>query len=127
MLPESKSSEEYKTLLRRAVKHISSRGFNSIKAELEGYEHPTHYVAQNNKKVNYCPDITAINERGKYYFEIAKKTESIRELVSKWKLLETMAQLKNGQLNILVPYGQNRFAQELLAEHNINANLIKLD
>lgn len=127
MLAESKSSEEYKVLLQRAVEHISSRGFNTIKADLEGYEHPTHYKAQNNKQLNFSPDITAMNERGKYYFEIAKKTESTRELVSKWKLLETMAEMKNGQLNILVPYGQNRFAQELIAQHNINANLIKLD
>lgn len=127
MLPESKHSEEYKELLKRAVNHISSRGFNTIKAELDGYECPTHYISQRDKKVNFCPDITAVNERGKYYFEIAKKTESIRELVSKWKLLETMAEMKNGKLNILVPYGQNRFAQELVAQHNINANLIKLD
>lgn len=127
MLPESKSSEEYKELLQRAINHITSRGFNTIKAELDGYEQPTHYKAQNDSNLNFCPDITAVNERGKFYFEIAKKTESTRELVSKWKLLETMAGMKNGKLNILVPYGQNRFAQELVAEHNINANLIKLD
>lgn len=127
MLAESKNSTEYKELLKRAVNHVVSRGFSSVKAELEGYEHPTHYLGQKDRKVNYCPDITAVNGKGKFYFEIAKKTESTRELVSKWKLLETMAELKNGKLNILVPFGQNRFAQDLITEHNINAKLIKLD
>ena len=126
MLPESKQGEEYKELLARAVHQIESRGFDKIRTDLDGYEAPTHYMAQE-KKVSYSPDITATNNKGKFYFEIARKTESTRELVSKWKLLETMAELKNGQFNILVPYGQNRFAQELITEHKINANLIKLD
>lgn len=126
MLPESKQGEEYKELLQRAVQHVQSRGFASIKAELEGYESPTHYTAQQ-KGISYCPDLTAMNGKGKFYFEIAYKTDATRELVSKWKLLETMAEMKHGKLNILVPYGQNRFAQELITEHKINAKLIKLD
>jgi len=35
--------------------------------------------------------------------------------------------MKNGALNVLVPYGQNKFTQELVDQHNINANLIKLN
>lgn len=125
MLPESKQGDNYKELLQRAVNHVKSRGFARIKTDLEGFEQPTHYKAQQNE-ISYCPDLTAMNGKGKFYFEIACKTESKRELVSKWKLLETMAEMKNGKLNILVPYGQNRFAQEILTEHKINANIIKL-
>lgn len=126
MLAESKSGEKYQELLNKAVQMVESRGFDQIKTQLDGYEEPQPFN-QKKEDITYVPDISATNDRGKYYFEIAQKTEDVAHLVSKWKLLSTVAGMKNGGLNILVPYGQNRFTQDLIENYNINANLIKLN
>lgn len=126
MLAESKQSTKYQELLEKSVELVKSRGFDEIKTSLEGYDDPISF-SQKKEDNQYQPDITAINNRGKFYFEIAQKTEDVQKLVSKWKLLSTVAGMKNGGLNILVPYGQNKFTQELVDQYNINANLIKLN
>jgi hypothetical protein len=126
MLAEAKSGEKYHDLLEKAVKHVEARGFNEIRTDLEGYDTPISF-SQQKEDVSYTPDISAKNNRGKFYFEIAQKTEDVTHLVSKWKLLSTVAQMKNGGLNILIPYGHNRFTQDLVEQYNINANLIKLN
>lgn len=126
MLAETKTGEKYQELLTKAVELVESRGFNEIKTDLDGYDDP---VAFNQKKEDtiYKADISAVNSHGKFYFEIAQKTEDVTHLVSKWKLLSTVASMKNGGLNILVPYGHNRFVQDLMDQYNIDATIIKLN
>lgn len=126
MLEESKSGSKYKELLEKSIQIIKSRGFEEIKTDLEGYDDPISF-SQKSSDQQYQPDITATNSRGKFYFEIAQKINDIAHLVSKWKLLSTVANMKNGGLHILIPYGQNKFTEELVEQYNIKANLIKLN
>jgi len=126
MLAEARTGEKYLELLEKAVQMVEARGFNEIKTQLDGYEEPLEF-SQQKEEIKYVPDISATNDRGKFYFEIAQKTEDVEHLVSKWKLLSAVAGMKNGGLNILVPYGHNRFTQEIIDNYNINANLIKLN
>lgn len=126
MLAAEKTGEKYKTLLEKAVKHVELRGFNDIRTELNGYDDPNGF-SQKEKKNEYIPDITASNKQGKFYFEIAQKTENVNKLVSKWKLLSTIAEMKNGSFSIMVPYGLNKFTEELIDTYKIDAKVIKME
>lgn len=126
MLAEEKAGTKYQELLEKAVRMVEARGFDEIKTDLDGYDNPQPFSQQKDDIV-YKPDISAKNSRGKFYFEIAQKTDDVSHLVSKWKLLSTVAGMKNGGLNILIPYGHNRFTQDIIDQYNINAKLIKLN
>jgi hypothetical protein len=126
MLAEARTGEKYQELLERAVEMVESRGFDQIRTQLDGYDEPQPFLQQK-EDITYVPDISAKNDKGKFYFEIAQKTEDVEHLVSKWKLLSTVASMKKGGLNILIPYGHNRFTEEIIDQYNIKANLIKLN
>lgn len=125
MLKSEKTLDQSETLLKKAIKYVENRGFKNIKTKLDGYDSPKSF-AQKKENNEYTPDITAENARGKFYFEIAQKTEKVNSLVSKWKLLATLAEMKNGSFSILVPYGLNKFTEDLVNNYKIDANLIKM-
>lgn len=126
MLSEEREEGKYKELLEKAVEQVQRRGFKDIRVKLDGFEEPKSF-SQKKEDNTYIPDITATNSKGKFYFEIAQKTNDTTSMVSKWKLLSTIAEMKNGDLNILVPYGQNKFTNELVEQYNIKANLLKMN
>ncbi len=126
MLAESKSTEKFKELLKKAVKRLQSRGFDEIKTSLDGFDNPIGF-SQKKSDVEYTPDLTAKNHKGVCYFEIAQKTNDITRLVSKWKLLSTIADMRDSKFTILIPYGHNKFTQELVDQYKIKANLMRLD
>lgn len=123
---QKKSVDKYEPLLKKALKYVEARGFQDIKTKLDGYESPNSF-AQKKEDNEYTPDITAQNNKGKFYFEIAQKTDEVTRLVSKWKLLSTLAQMKKGTFSILVPYGMNKFTEELIDTYKIDANVIKME
>ncbi|MFY0600583.1 MAG: hypothetical protein JXR03_13005 [Cyclobacteriaceae bacterium] len=125
MLLQSRQSVPYDKLLGDVIGKVKKQGYSDIRADLEEYEAPTQIIGKTND-VNFTPDLTAIKDEGKNYFEIAQKIENTRDLVNKWKLLETLAGMKKGTFQIFVPHGQMKFTQELILEHNIKAKLIKL-
>lgn len=125
MLTSEKTLDQSEPLLKKAIEYVENRGFKNIKTKLDGYESPNSF-AQKKKDNEYTPDITAENARGKFYFEIAQKTDKVNSLVSKWKLLATLAEMKNGGFCILVPYGLNKFTEDLVNNYKIDANLIKM-
>lgn len=126
MLNQSKKVEKkYEDLLQQAVRYVENGGFEEIKTKLEGYDDP-HSFSQKKKENTYVPDISAKKSDSKYYFEVAQKTDNVSNLVSKWKLLATLAEMKNGSLNILVPSGYNKFTEELVEQYDIKAKLIKM-
>ncbi|MFT6866579.1 MAG: hypothetical protein ACJA08_001410 [Cyclobacteriaceae bacterium] len=125
MLLQSRASVPYHKLLGDVIVKVKKQGYSDIRADLEDYEAPHQIIGKTND-VNFTPDITAMKDEGKAYFEIAQKIENTRELVNKWKLLETLAHMKKGVFQIYVPHGQMKFTQELILEHNIRAILIKI-
>lgn len=122
---EKDSKDNYQPLLKKAIKYVEARGFQEVKTKLDGYDSPNSF-AQKKEDNEYTPDITAENNRGKFYFEIAQKTNDVNRLVSKWKLLSTLAEMKNGNFSILVPYGMNKFTEDLVNTYKIDAKLIKM-
>ena len=125
MLLESRQSVPYDKLLQDVIGKVKKLGYSDIRADLADYETPPQIIGQLNN-IDFTPDVTAIKDDLKTYFEIAQKIPQTRELVNKWKMLETLANMKNGKFQIFVPHGQMKFTQELLEEHRINAKLVKL-
>lgn len=106
----------------KALDWVKKRGFSNIKANHEEYETPGQFNRPGEDDP-VIPDITGLKTGGKSYIEIATKTEDINRKVSKWKLLSTLAARKGGKLFLLTPRGHKRFAEELVKDHNLNAEV----
>lgn len=118
---------KYRKLVDSAVSLLKSKGFDKIKADLDDYEKPAT-LHQRDGEAAYTPDLTAHGNGGKCYFEIVtpdKKGEENR-VIGKWKLLSTLAQMRNGTFFLLVPRGAMRFATQVLSRYDIDADILKL-
>lgn len=125
MLESSRASVQYDKLLGDVIVKVKKQGYSDIRADIEEYEAPQEIMGKTND-VNFTPDLTAMKDDGKSYIEIAQKIDNTRELVNKWKLLETLSKMKKGTFQIFVPHGQMKFTQELLLEHKIDAKITKI-
>lgn len=106
----------------RAIDWAKKRGFSNIKANFDEYEIPAHF-SRPGEDDPVIPDITGLKTGGKSYIEIATKTDEVSRKVSKWKLLSMLAARKGGKLFLLTPRGHKRFAEELVKDHNLNAEV----
>lgn len=125
MLQENVESGKYQETINRAVDYVVNLGFENIRARHEDYDDPAQLTMQREKK-SFMPDITAMKNGGKYYFEIADRTEDEREVIGKWKLMSTLAEMKNGDFRIFVPYGSMKYTTDILERKGIKAEIIKL-
>jgi hypothetical protein len=62
----------------------------------------------------------------KCYFEIAMKSDNKQDLITKWKLLDRLASIKEGKFFLFTPHGHRAFADRLVKQHDINATLINI-
>ncbi len=125
MLQVNVETGKYQSDIEKAVSFVENRGFEDIKARHEGYDEPAGLRMMDQEK-EFIPDITATKNGGKYYFEIANRNEEEMEVVGKWKLMSTLAHMKNGDFRIFVPYGSMKYTNEILAKKKIEAEVIKL-
>lgn len=126
MLEVNVDSGKYQDAMSRAIDYVQNLGFEDIRARHEEYDEPARLTMKGQDKA-FIPDITATKNGGKYYFEIADRTENVAEIVGKWKLMATLAEMKSGDLRIFVPYGSMKYTTEILEKKNIKAEIIKLD
>ena len=118
--------DRYESTLEKMIQKVEQSGFKEIKADFADYEPPAKLVSKQNDDI-YIPDATAENSLGrKAYFEISRKIKETEKLVNKWKVLETLANIKNGVFQIFVPHGSMKFTRELVNKYNINAELVKI-
>jgi hypothetical protein len=117
---------EKENFISDVVTWATKHGFKEIRANLEGYEKPVSYErAADNEK--FTPDVTGVNMFNRHYLEVAIKTDPVRPSVSKWKLLSELAGMKGGKLYLMAPRGHVRFARDIIVQHNIQAEVIKID
>ena len=126
MLNANVDSGKYQEAMTRAIDYVQNLGFENIRARHEEFDEPARLTMKGQDKA-FIPDITAMKNGGKYYFEIADRTEDQAEIVGKWKLMATLAEMKSGDLRIFVPYGSMKYTTEILEKKNIKAEIIKLD
>lgn len=109
-----------------ALEVIKSRGFLNIRATISDYESPSKITKKGTEK-SFTPHITARTDQGKHYFEIVSKTKKDPEkLVDKWTLLSSLADLRNGTFFLVVPHGKLSFTKNILKQHSINADVLKV-
>lgn len=125
MLHHSRLEINYSKLIQLTIEKIARQGYENIKAETETTESPLALVGQNND-LNFVPDATATKNDQKHYFEIGIKEENTVDLINKWKLLETVAHMKKGQLQIFTPKGHMKFTLQLLKDNFIKATVSKI-
>ena len=120
---QQKDVELIEKLLDKVVK---KKGFENICANAEGYETPAKIRRGKDTDEYFIPDVTGEVNGRKSYFELGMKTEDHRQLVTKWRLLSTIANLKHGKLYLAVPRGHMAFTNRILADYPINAEVVKI-
>ena len=122
-------SEKDSKLYEKAIDWVKRKGYSKVKANIDGedFEKPSSFMQPgDDDEAALTPDITAMMRGNKCYFEIAIKSDDKIQLVTKWKLLDRMAALKEGKFYLFTPHGHRAFANRLIKKHDINAVLISL-
>lgn len=123
---EQRDPEMIKTLIEKVV---TRKGFDDVKANIEGYETPAKIRRGKDSDEYYIPDVTGEVNGRKSYFELGLKTadeDTERMLVTKWRLLSNLAAYKNGKLYLAVPRGHMAFTNRILADYPIDAEVVKI-
>lgn len=110
---------ENQEFLKKSISHLEARGFESIKADLEGFEHPKSYLKKSNG-MRITPDIVAIKNGRKYYFDISLKSEKHSLLKSKWLFLDTLSRMRSNRFKIITTKGHYKFTNNLMEDLNMD-------
>ncbi len=118
--------EKYSDILNDSVTYLENRGYEHIKADLDGYETPKSF-SKVGSDINITPDIVAEKEGQRHYFELSLKSEEPKLLKSKWLFLHALSSLKSHRFRLITTKGHYKFTSEMMHELNLNdKNLIKI-
>ena len=118
--------EKYSEFLKDSIDYLENRGFENIKADLEGFETPKSYVKKGSD-ITITPDIVAEKEGQKHIFDISLKTEKPNLLKSKWILLNTLSRVKSQRFKLITTRGHYKFTNQMLEAINLDhKSLIKI-
>lgn len=126
------TSEKDEKVYEKAITWVKQRGYSKVKANVEDEEidKPTSFKqppsSPDEEESYITPDITAVMRGNKCYFEIAMKSDHKQDLITKWKLLDRLASIKEGKFFLFTPHGHRAFADRLIKQHDINATLINI-
>ena len=109
----------------KALSWVQQNGFSEVKANHEDYPQPTSF-SKTGADGAIVPDITGLKQGAKSYIEISTKTDNHNTIVTRWKLLSTLANRKGGQLVLLAPRGHKSFTQRLIEQYFIPARVISI-
>lgn len=112
--------------IEQAIKWTKRKTMEEIRANHEGFEKTNPFKNKETDEEIY-PDISFVTSSGaKHYTEVALKQDSYEKLVTRWKLLGTIASFKRGKLHLLAPKGHKMFTQRLVDRYKINALVYSL-
>lgn len=118
--------QDNQDVLQQSVEHLEARGFNNIKADMEGYETPKSYLKKSSGN-SVTPDITATKNGIKYFFDISLKSEKPTMLKSKWLFLDTLSRMRSNRFRIITFRGHYKFTDTMLNDLNLgNKQPIKI-
>jgi len=123
MVKEDK--QENTAFLKESVAYLEKKGFENIKADVEGYDTPKSYHKKGSDVV-ITPDIVADRAGIKHYFEVSLKSDKPSLLKSKWKFLDTLTRMRNQRFKIITRRGHYKFTDEMLKDLNLEKKMIKL-
>lgn len=111
--------EENSAFFKKSIHYLEATGFEKIKADIEGYERPRSYL-QKRSGLNITPDIVAIKNGRKYFFDISLKSEKQRLLKSKWLFLDTLCRMHSNYFRIITTKGHYKFTENMLYDINLS-------
>ncbi|WP_242085609.1 hypothetical protein [Aestuariivivens sediminis] len=118
--------EKYSDILVDSIAYLENRGYENIKADIEGYETPKSYLKRGSD-IAVTPDIVATKEGRKHVFDVSLKSEKPKLLKSKWLFLNTLSNLKSYRFKLITTRGHYKFTNEMLEAINLSdKNLIKI-
>lgn len=109
--------------IEKAIAWAEKKSTIRLRVAADGYEDPKVFTnTSTNKQIQ--PDLSFVTHGGsKHFSEIALKEEDPKELITRWKLLGLIAQMKRGKLHLLAPRGHKSFTERVVDRHNINATV----
>ncbi len=110
--------QENTELLEKSIDHLEATGFENIKADVEGYETPKSYLRKGSDN-KITPDIVAIKNGRKYFFEISVKSAKPRLLKTKWLFLDTISRMNSDSFRIITTKGHYKFTEDMLDDINL--------
>ena len=116
------SIEEKTDYIEKAIEIARSKGFKDFKASLDNFEDPKSFTKVSSDK-EILPDFTAKRRGKKHYFDVVLKTDNIQPLITKWKLLSQLAELKNSKLILFAPRGHKTFEESLTKQYKVGAQV----
>ncbi|RRQ50059.1 hypothetical protein DZC72_05655 [Maribacter algicola] len=105
--------------LEKSIHHLEATGFENIKADLEGYEKPKSY-SRKGADDKITPDIVAVKNGRKYFFDISLKSEKPRLLKTKWLFLDTLSRMNSNRFRIITTRGHYKFTDTMLEDINLS-------
>jgi len=112
--------------LEKSIHHLEATGFENIKADMDGYETPKSYTRKG-ADGKITPDIVAIKNGRKYFFDISLKSEKPRLLKTKWLFLDTLSRMNSNRFRIITTRGHYKFTDMMLEDINLtNKEPIKI-
>ncbi|MCW5519915.1 hypothetical protein J1N09_08705 [Aureitalea sp. L0-47] len=117
--------EENKDKLQESIAYLENKGFENIKADLDGYEKPKSYLKKSTNEL-ITPDIVAERAGIKHYIEVGLKSEQKNLLKSKWRFLDVLSSMKEHRFKVITYHGHFRFTNEILKDLNLNKKLIRI-
>lgn len=113
--------------LKESISYLENKGFDNIKADIEGYVTPKSYLKKGRgNDISITPDIVAEKAGRKHYFEIGLKSEEPTLLKSKWRFLDVLTRMKDDRFKIITRRGHYKFTQDMLDDLNLDKVPIKL-
>lgn len=106
-------------ILEKSISHLEATGFEHIKADIDGYETPKSYVRKETGN-KITPDIVAVKNGRKYFFDISLKSERRQLLKSKWLFLDTLSRMKADRFRIITTKGHYSFTDAMLEDINLS-------
>ena len=117
---------ENKAFLEKSIHHLEATGFEEIKADMDGYETPKSFLKKGSD-IKITPDIVALKNGMKYFFEISLKSENPLMLKSKWLFLDTLSRMRSNRFRIITTKGHYKFTDSMLEDINLtNKSPIKI-
>lgn len=118
--------EKYSDILADTIDYLENRGFENLKADIDGYDTPKSYVKKGSA-IAVTPDIVATKEGRKYIFDISLKSQKPRLLKSKWLFLNALSTLKAHRFKLITTRGHIQFSKDMLEDINLsNKKLIRI-
>ncbi|MGB5434699.1 MAG: hypothetical protein WBM98_02325 [Maribacter sp.] len=109
---------ENKAFLEKSIHHLEATGFEEIKADMDGYETPKSFLKKGSD-IKITPDIVALKNGMKYFFEISLKSENPLMLKSKWLFLDTLSRMRSNRFRIITTKGHYKFTDSMLEDINL--------